>query len=221
MIPLRDTIPSRRLPIVTATLAVANVAVFLKMLGAGPSLPQELLHYGIVPIRYTSPEIAAQFTFWEQAIPFITTQFLHGGWLHLLSNVWFLWIFGDNVEDKLGRLRFLVFYLACGALAAGAHILANPSSAIPTIGASGAIAGVLGAYLLFYPRARVTTLVPIFIFVQIVEIPAFFFIGIWALTQFLLGTASLGGSPGGGVAWWAHVGGLAAGMLLAPLMKRR
>jgi hypothetical protein len=221
MIPLRDTIPSRSFPVVTLALVAANVLVFLNGLSAGPGMARLFLDFGIVPIRYTSSGVAAQFTLWEQAYPFITTQFLHGGWLHLLSNVWFLWVFGDNVEDRLGRIRYLLFYLLCGALAAGAHILANPSSTLPTIGASGAVAGVLGAYLIFFPGARVTTLVPIFIFIQIIQIPAFVFIGIWALTQLILGAAALGGSPGGGVAWWAHIGGLAAGMVLGPILKRR
>jgi len=158
------------------------------------------------------------------ALPFIASMFLHGGWLHLIGNMWYLWIFGDNVEDRLGHVRFLLFYLLCGIGAGIAHTLLNPASRIPSIGASGAIAGVLGAYFVTFPFAKVLTVVPILFFVQILEIPAILVLGLWFLMQFLYGTASLAVATSantGGVAWWAHVGGFLIGIVLLRLMGRR
>jgi membrane associated rhomboid family serine protease len=143
--------------------------------------------------------------------PFFTSMFLHGGWLHLLGNMLYLYIFGDNVEDALGHVRYLLFYLACGVAASVTHLALNLDSVVPTVGASGAIAGVLGAYFLLYPKAKVLTLLPIFIFIQIVEIPAFLFLGFWFLLQFISGTVASASQNAGGVAWWAHIGGFAAG----------
>jgi membrane associated rhomboid family serine protease len=151
-------------------------------------------------------------------------MFLHGGWLHLIGNMWYLWIFGDNVEDRVGHIRFLAFYLLCGFGAGIAHTIINANTAVPSIGASGAIAGVLGAYLVSYPFARVLTLVPLFIFIQIIEIPAVIVLGLWFVIQFFNGTAALASTTAasaGGVAWWAHVGGFLLGVLLIGLFPRR
>lgn len=151
-------------------------------------------------------------------------MFIHGGWLHIIGNMWYLWIFGDNVEDRLGHIRFLIFYLLCGVGAGIVHTFLNSASVVPSVGASGAIAGVLGAYAISYPTARVLTLVPILFFIQIIEIPAAFVLGFWFLMQFLSGTASLAvatSANAGGVAWWAHVGGFVIGMLLIGRLARR
>jgi membrane associated rhomboid family serine protease len=149
-------------------------------------------------------------------------MFLHGGWMHIIGNMWSLWIFGDNVEDRMGRTGFLCFYLLSGLTAGVLHIAFNPSSRIPTVGASGAIAGVMGAYLLLFPHARVLTLVPIFIFIQTIELPAVFFLGFWFLTNLLSGIGSLAAHTGaGGVAWWAHIGGFLVGLLWALPLRRR
>jgi membrane associated rhomboid family serine protease len=149
----------------------------------------------------------------------LTCIFLHGGWMHFLGNMWFLWIFGDNVEDRFGHIGFVVFYLACGVGASLAHLVAAAGSTAPTIGASGAIAGVMGAYFVLYPHAKVLTLVPIVIFLQIVVLPAPFFLAIWFLLQFLGGTTSVSGVETAGVAWWAHIGGFAGGAVIAWVLK--
>lgn len=153
--------------------------------------------------------------------PLVTSQFLHGGVLHLVSNMWSLWIFGDNVEDRLGKFRFILFYVLVGIAAGLVHLFADPSSEIPTIGASGAVAGVMGAYFVSFPRSKVEVLIPIFIYPVFVEVPAVFFIIIWFYSQFYSGLAALGTVTQGGIAWWAHVGGFIAGVLLLPLFSRR
>ena len=222
MIPFRDNIPSRSFPIITILLIVINVLVFFYQLSLGRTLEPFLMQYGIVPalvIRW--PESALPLS--AVALPFLTSMFLHGGWLHLIGNMWYLWIFGDNVEDRLGHLGYLVFYLFCGFGAGIVHTILNYDTVIPSIGASGAIAGVLGAYFLSYPRARVLTLLPIFIFVQIIEIPAVIVLGFWFIMQFFYGAAALAAttSNAGGVAWWAHVGGFVIGMILIGLFPRK
>ncbi|NIO03048.1 MAG: rhomboid family intramembrane serine protease, partial [Proteobacteria bacterium] len=179
MIPLRDTIQSRNYPVVRNALIAVNILVFLWELFRGPDLQRTFTLYGIVPVRYSNPEIALHFSFFEQIVPFFTSIFLHGGFFHLLGNMWFLYIFGDNVEDRLGSFRFFVFYLLSGFAAGLIHLVSNWNSQLPTIGASGAIAGVMGAYFLFYPRARILTMVPIFFFPFFFELPAFFFLGYW------------------------------------------
>ncbi|HEU4464559.1 MAG TPA: rhomboid family intramembrane serine protease [Gemmatimonadota bacterium] len=158
---------------------------------------------------------------WGELTPLLTAMFLHGGWLHLVLNLWFLWIFGDNVEDRIGHFRYLVLYLAAGTAATLAHVFANPDSTLPTVGASGAIAGVLGAYFLAYPRARVTTLIPIFVFIHVAVLPAWVVLGMWFALQFLSGALSLATTQAsaGGVALWAHIGGFAAGILLMPVLS--
>ncbi|MGE5663989.1 MAG: rhomboid family intramembrane serine protease [Deltaproteobacteria bacterium] len=172
--------------------------------------------YAVIPFRYIE-------LFPRDPLELLTpvfAMFLHGGWLHVLGNMLYLYIFGDNVEDMLGRGKFLLFYLACGVLSFAVQILFQSRSMVPNVGASGAIAGVLGAYFILFPRARVLTLIPLFLFFPLVEIPAFFFLGIWFLIQFLSGAASLGRSSAlsGGVAWWAHIGGFVAGIVLLKIL---
>jgi len=220
MLPLRDNIPSRRFPVVTLGIIVLNVLIFLKELKVGPHVDAFLLNWGIVPVRFT--EAAQFFSFREKVLPLFTSMFLHGGWVHLLGNLWVLWIFGDNVEDRLGRWKFLGFYLLSGLAAALLHVCTNLHSVLPTIGASGAIAGVMGAYFRFFPHAQVETLIPPFIFGPYFNLPAIVFLGFWFFLQFYNGALSLGarGQSFGGVAWWAHVGGFAFGVMFAMVAGR-
>lgn len=215
MIPIRDNIPSSRVPVVTFGIIGLNVLIFFNELRLGSQLQDYLLLHGVIPARYTVAEVARLFTFREQIGALFTSMFLHGGWLHLLGNMWTLWIFGDNVEDRLGHGRYVALYLAGGLAAALMHIFTNSGSTVPTIGASGAIAAVMGAYFRFYPFARVETLIPPFFFGPTFVLPAILFLGWWFLLQFFNGTLSLGmRGPGfSGVAWWAHVGGFAFGLL--------
>ncbi len=223
MFPLRDDIPSQRFPVVTLMLIALNVASFLFGLLLGPNLQEFLLHWAIVPVRYTLPEVARLFSFPEQALPFLSSMFLHGGWTHLVANMWSLWIFGDNVEDRLGRFRFLCFYLLGGIIAALLHIYTNADSPVPTIGASGAIAAVMGAYLRLYPHANVAMLIPPFFLGPFFVVPAVAFLGWWFILQFFNGTLSLLADPSqaGGIAWWAHIGGFVFGALLCSVVKVR
>ncbi|MBI9075677.1 MAG: rhomboid family intramembrane serine protease [Desulfatibacillum sp.] len=214
MFPIRDTIQSRTVPVVNNLIIGVNILVFLVQLSLGTGASQFVTHYGLTPARYTVPEIAAYFSLSQQAFSFFSYMFLHGGFLHLLGNMWMLYIFGDNVEDRLGHFRYLAFFLACGVLAGAAHMVSAPYSKLPTVGASGAIAGVMGAYFLLHPRAKVLTLIPIIIIPFFVEIPAFFFLGFWFVMQFL----NAAGSASGGIAWWAHVGGFIFGMILVRLI---
>lgn len=208
MIPLRDTQPSLSTPLITAWLIAINVMVFLYQFSLDPfSLNHFIAEYGVTPARF-------------QALDLLTSMFLHGGWLHLIGNMWFLWIYGDNVEDSLGRSKYFIFYILCGLAAGMVQVLTNPGSRIPTVGASGAIAGVMGAYLVMFPRAKILTLVPVFIFVTTMEIPAVFMLLYWFVIQIFSGFGSIGTShiSQGGVAWFAHVGGFVTGMILAKLM---
>jgi len=212
MIPLKDTIPSYRTPYVNYFIIIANFSVFFYELSLdGWHLMRFIYNYGIVPQRffYLSAQGAG---FTERYLPFFTSMFLHGGWFHILGNMLFLWIFGDNVEDRMGHLRYFLFYLLCGVVAGFFHLYINPSSQVPAVGASGAISGIMGAYFLLFPHSRVITLMPVFFFLTLVEIPAFFFIGIWFVFQLFSGAFSLLLRGAGGVAWWAHVGGFLAGM---------
>jgi len=215
MIPIRDTTRSKNYPVINTFLISLNVLLFFVQLMQGPGQTQFIITYGLVPARYSVPAIAAHFTLFQQILAFITFMFLHGGFWHLLGNMWSLYIFGDNVEDRLGPLRYLLFYLLCGWASGLFHLFTNWHSQIPTIGASGAIAGVMGAYLLLYPRSKILTLIPIFFIPYFIEIPAFFFLGFWFLMQFLGAAGSRG--QAGGIAWWAHVGGFVGGMLLLKL----
>ncbi len=215
MIPLRDTIQSKTYPIIRNIIIGINVLVFLWQLAQGPYLKRILFLYGVVPIRYSDPGISGDFTILTQVVPFFSYMFLHGGFLHLLGNMWFLYIFGDNVEDRLGPSRFLAFYILSGIAAVSIHLATNWHSPLPTIGASGAIAGVMGAYFLLFPRSRVLTMVPIFFFPLLFELPAVFFLGYWILIQFFYASVSHG--QAGGVAWWAHIGGFIFGLVTVKL----
>ena len=218
MIPLRDTTPSKNIPVMNNVLIGINVVIFLIQLTQGRYSNQFIYIYGLVPGRYTLPRLAAHFTFFQQAVAWISFMFLHGGFFHLLGNMWSLYIFGDNVEDRLGPIRYLFFYLLCGVLSGVSHFLLNSHSTVPTIGASGAIAGVMGAYFLLHPRSKILTLVPIFFIPLFFEIPAVFFLGFWFFLQFINAAGSSARS--GGIAWWAHVGGFLCGMLLLKLFDK-
>jgi membrane associated rhomboid family serine protease len=211
-------------PVVTRGLILINVVVFFFELSLSrESIIQLFYLFGVVPARFTDPEWAASIGFplgsyWS----LLTHQFLHGGWLHIVANMWTLWIFGDNVEDRMGPLRFIIFYLVCGVLAALTQVLVTPDATIPSVGASGAIAGILGAYLLFFPTARLIVLIPILFFPFFFELPAVIFLVFWFFIQLFSGTAMLA-SPQqvGGIAFWAHIGGFIAGMLLCRFFVRR
>ena len=218
MIPIRDTNRSEKYPVVNNCIIAVTVLTFIIELAQGQGLKEFIYYYGLVPARYTEPQIAADFTTGQQVLPFLTSMFLHGGFLHLLGNMWFLYIFGDNVEDQLGHIRYLVFYLLCGLASGVSHLVLNWHSNIPTLGASGAIAGVMGAYLILYPRAKVLAVIPLFFLPYFAEIPAFFFLGIWFLFQFL-SAAVTAGKEVGGVAWWAHIGGFVFGIIFLKLFE--
>lgn len=215
MIPLRDLNPTRSTPWVTWTVILVCGLVFLWQ---WTLLPVEELRFvrewGLVPRRVLTGQDPGGW------VTVLTSMFMHGGWMHVLGNLWFLHIFGDNVEDNMGSGRFVVFYLASGAAAAATQMATDPASNVPMVGASGAIAGVLAAYLVLYPRARVVALIPIFIFLQFAEIPAVVFIAIWFALQFFSGVGSLTHGATGGVAYWAHIGGFIAGLVLAYALRR-
>jgi membrane associated rhomboid family serine protease len=223
MIPIQDTVRSRNPPLAVYCLIGLNVLAFAFELSLPHGDLDRLFYlFGIVPARYTHPDWAEWVGFpVDDYWPFLTSMFLHGGWTHLIGNMWTLWIFGDNVEDRMGPLRFTLFYLACGLVAGVVHWFTNPHSAIPTVGASGAIAGVLGAYFLLFPQARVVVLVPIFFYPLFFEVPAVTYLLFWVLSQIYIGTLALAGPENvGGVAWWAHVGGFTAGLVLHRLLVR-
>src|SRR5713226_3591039 len=219
-IPLKDLNPSRTYPFVNITLILANIAVFIYELGLEVTLPRRayealLFSYSTVPARFPA-FLAGHASFEVSFVPLVTSMFLHSGFLHIAGNMLFLWIFGDNVEDFFGHIPYLFFYFVCGIGAGLLHVLFNFHSSLPAVCASGAISGVMGAYALLYPRARVLTL----LFVFLVPIPAFVILGYWFLLQFLAGVSSLGAEATGGVAWWAHIGGFLLGMLLTSLSRR-
>lgn len=218
MIPFRDNIPSRNFPFVTLGLILANVLAFIYEVLLGERLESFLAIFGVIPAKWFLLS-QAQVGFLTLMGSYLSSLFLHAGWFHLIGNMWYLWIFGDNVEDRVGHLKFFFFYLFCGVIASLIHTLFNLHSTVPCIGASGAIAGVLGAYIVSFPHARVSALFPIFIFWQIIEIPAVFFLGIWFLIQFLNGLASIAASDVGGVAWLAHVGGFICGIYFIKKMR--
>jgi len=211
MIPLRDVIPSRTTPYVNFTLIALNVLVFVYQLSLGDRLGAFIDAYALIPASFS----------WAAVF---TSMFLHGGLLHVGGNMLFLWIFGDNVEDRMGHGRYVVFYLLCGAAAAFAQTALTPDSGVPMVGASGAIAGVMGAYFVLYPRSRILTLLPLFFFVQLIEVPAIFFLGVWFLLQFLQGVGSLATAgireASGGVAFWAHIAGFVTGVGTVMLFRR-
>ncbi len=209
MIPIRDINPTRRFPVVTVGLIVVNALVFFFELSLTPyELNRTFRTAGLVPYQVTH-NLGV-----PVALDFITAMFLHGGWLHIVSNMLYLWIFGNNVEDVIGRVRFLVFYLLTGILASLAQVVVSPEAQVPTVGASGAIAGVLGAYLVLFPRTQVQVIVLFFYFIRLVQVPAVVVLGFWFVLQFFNGVASLGMPDMGGVAYFAHIGGFVAGLIL-------
>lgn len=217
MFPLKDTARSRSLPLVTWLIIGANVGVFLFEASLGPrQLDRFIRAYGLVPLRFVQDFGP------DQIATIFSSMFLHGGWFHVISNMWALFLFGDNVEDRMGHGRYLVFYLLCGTVAAVVQFLAAPDSPLPLVGASGALAGVLGAYLVLFPTERVITFVPMFFLPWFVEIPALFYLGFWFVSQLFNGLFALG-VPAiyGGVAWWAHIGGFITGLSLVKLFEQR
>ena len=211
MIPLRDTIRSHSKPVVTSLIILTNVLVFFYMLSLEPYSQNHFINlYALTPARFSLPAV-------------ITSMFLHGGWMHLIGNMWFLWVYGDNVEDVLGHGKYLIFYLACGVAASLTQYAVSPDSRVPTLGASGAIAGVMGAYLIKFPHSRILTLIPIFFFFTTIEIPAALILVYWFILQFFSGLGSVGYSQvsQGGVAWFAHMGGFIAGMILIATMSTK
>lgn len=211
MIPIRDTQPSNCFPVVTYALMAVNLLVFLVQLHVGLDNETFVYLFGLVPAKYTVVEVSEHFTLANHFISIFSYMFLHGGFLHFIGNMWMLYIFGDNVEEYFGSLRFLAFYIACGVLSGIVHFVSGPFSSIPTIGASGAIAGVMGSYFLLYPKSRILTVIPIIIIPFFIEIPAFIFLGLWFVLQIL---NAAGSGAAGGIAWWAHIGGFMAGFLL-------
>jgi len=234
MFPYRDENVTLRPPIATFALIGANVAVWILVQGAGSPRPlaESVCNLGLVAAELTKSAapgtafpmgdgLACVVDPGRQPAHLLTHMFLHGSWMHLIGNMWFLWIFGNNVEDSMGRLRFVVFYLVCGLAAAMLQIAVAPASGVPMVGASGAISGVMGGYVVLYPFARVFVLLPLGFFITTVALPAWTMIGYWGLLQLLSGVVSLGAEASGGVAFWAHLGGLIAGVLLVTLFARR
>ncbi len=234
MIPYRDENKTQRLAIVTGTIIGLNALAWLLVQGAGATSPlaASVCNLGLIPGELTlSLKPGTRFPMGDglvcstdpgrQISHLITSMFLHGSWMHLIGNMWFLWIFGNNVEDSMGRLRFVVFYLVSGLAAAFAQIMASPGSPIPMVGASGAISGVMGGYLLLYPRVRVFTLLPLGFFFTTIAVPAWVMLGYWFGIQFVSGLVSFGGDEKGGVAFWAHIGGFVAGVVLIKFFSRR
>src|SRR5882724_10209771 len=232
MFPYRDENETQRTPFVNIAIIVLNVLVWLLVEGAGASgaVARAVCDLGLIPGELTGMlPPGTRFAMGEglvcmtdpgrQVSHIFTSMFLHGSWMHLLGNMWFLWIFGNNIEDSMGRLRFVVFYLLCGLAAAMGQVLAAPDSVIPMVGASGAISGVMGAYLILFPKVRVFALVPLIIIFTSISMPAWVMLGYWFLIQFISGLASVGGDKGG-VAFWAHVGGFIAGVALVKLFTR-
>jgi|WetSurMetagenome_2_1015567.scaffolds.fasta_scaffold46692_3 membrane associated rhomboid family serine protease len=222
MFPLKDDNPVQITPIITLALIAFNVLIFLYQVSLGYESSRLFVYqFGTIPAiiagNHTLPPAIETI---PPALSIFTSMFLHGGWMHLIGNMWFLWIFGNNIEEAMGGLRYLVFYLLCGIIASWSHILSNPDSIIPTVGASGAIAGVLGAYIMLYPRARIWTLILLGFFSRLIYIPAGIILGYWFLIQVANGSIA-GMRAVGGVAFWAHIGGFVAGIALVGLFKKR
>lgn len=212
MFPIRDTIRSKSIPLVNLTIIAANVLVFIfQSTLSRRGFMSSIETFGLVPAQFS---ISRPYEF----LTILSSMFMHGGWFHLISNMWILYIFGDNVEDRMGSGRYLIFYLVAGAIAAGTHIFFMPGLRQPTVGASGAVAGVLGAYFLLFPQSRVVTFIPIFFLPWFVQIPAFFYLGIWFLSQLANGLMVDQGLTG--IAWWAHIGGFVTGIVLVRLFER-
>jgi len=206
MIPIYDENPTKRFPYLTIVLLVANIAIFGYEITLSSDALQTLFDtWGFTPVDYFASPLAP-----TALMTIVTAMFLHGGWLHLIGNMLYLWIFGNNIEDRLGSIWFLLLYLGGGVAATMAHALIYPTSNVPLVGASGAIAALLGAYLLLYPKAKVVTVIPVFVFIELAKLPAVFVIGMWFLLQLAQGVGSIGAATG--VAWWAHIGGFAIGV---------
>ncbi len=219
MIPLRDSTPSGSVPYVTIFIIVINGIVWLYEASLGPGFQKFIIQYGLVPIRFLHPYSFQSGVVEGSLTPLVASIFMHASWMHIIGNMWFLWIFGDNIEDRLGHLRFAIFYLLCGIGAALIQVMLHPTSKIPMVGASGAISGVLGAYFVSYPTARIYTLFIFFFIIRFVEIPAFVFLLLWFTFQLISGAAELGiARETGGVAYWAHMGGFVVGIFLLWLM---
>jgi len=215
MFPLYDTVRLRKVPLINITLVLANVLAFLYELRMDPAMLKEFIFtWGLIPARFISDPHAT----WETIF---SSMFLHGGWFHIINNMWVLLIFGDNVEAGMGSLRYLIFYLLSGVAAGLLQMYILPTSLIPMIGASGAVAGVLGAYLILYPHSRIASLVPILFIFTIVEIPAMLFLIFWFLSQLYSGWFAIQGGGESGIAWWAHIGGFAFGVIMVFLFRRR
>ncbi len=222
MIPLRDTIPSTHVAWVTRALLVLNLAVFGLELLQGAALQPLLYQFGVVPSYWVVGGVSDLLDWPALFLTLVTFQFLHGGVVHVASNMLYLWIFADNVEDRIGPARFLVLYLGSGVVAAVTQIVVTPGSAIPMVGASGAIAGILGGYLFLFPSARIVTLVPLGFFSRIVELPAFLFLGVWFLLQWVQGLTAIGHvADVGGIAFWAHIGGFVSGVVGVTFLRPR
>lgn len=232
LIPLFDHNPVDKTPIVTYVLIGLNVLTWLGLQGMGmdPFLTESICRFGLVSgdllgaipsgmVIQIAPTPVCQFDGSPDLYTLVTSMFMHGGWLHLIGNMWFLWIFGDNVENEIGRVKFLIFYLVCGLAAAATQIATDPQSLVPMVGASGAIGGIMGAYIVLHPRARVKSLLFLLFFITVIEVPAVLILGIWFLSQVLSGLPQLGSASEGGVAFWAHIGGFVAGAGLIFLLR--
>ena len=216
MIPVRDSNPSSSTPVANYTIIGINIAVFFIQLTSPLGMDHFIYKWGLVPAKYTDPGLISYYPDSFTLIHFFSFMFLHGGWLHLIGNMWSLFIFGDNVEDRLGSVKYVIFYILCGFISGFAHFIFNMSANIPVVGASGAIAGIMGAYFVLFPGARILTIIPIIIIPWFIEIPAFIFLGIWFLIQLL----NAAGASVSGIAWWAHVSGFLAGALMLGLFTR-
>jgi len=215
MIPIRDEIPTQRFPIVNYLLIAANIAVFALMWLAGSAQESLVYQFAMIPANFTKGGDLGD------VFDIFTSMFMHAGFAHIAGNMLYLWIFGDNVEDCLGHARYLAFYLLGGVVASLTHLLTSPGSQIPTVGASGAIAAVLGAYLVLFPQSRVVTFIPLGFFMRLTVVPAIIVLGLWFVLQLFSGVMSLGGPDVGGVAFWAHIGGFVAGVVMAKLLGSR
>lgn len=222
MIPIRDTIPSRTFPFINISLIIINSVIFLYEVSLGEQMGSFLDTFGMRPAKFIWLVNNDPLNISAIVSPFFSSIFIHGGWFHVIGNMWYLWIFGDNVEDRMGHVRYLFFYLICGIGAGLTHLYFNPSSELPTVGASGAIAGIMGAYLMLYPMGKVLTLIPVFFFITFFKVRAIFFLGFWIILQFIQGTLShTFQQNAGGVAWWAHFGGFVIGAILIFIFKKR
>jgi membrane associated rhomboid family serine protease len=224
MIPLRDNIARIGIPLITWILIIVNGMIFVFEISIPKDMLEEIFYFfGLTPARYSSPQWALIHGLSpKDYLPFLTNMFLHVGWLHIIGNMWFLYIFGRSVEDRMGPVRFLIFYLLSGMVANGIFFIINPRSTIPELGASGAIAGVMGAYIVMFPNAKIITMILILFFPFFFELSAFIYIGFWFILQLFSGTLSFASpATGGGIAWWAHIGGFITGIVLVPLFRKR